>query len=569
MSSGHSLSINNHVKIKAKGPYYDGSLIRAWVIVRIMKIRGDVLYIKGSHVFDNVGECECCFVDDKGRKHPLTVKNRAEKSYEEHDGLLINVDYFEAEIELADVKQLEFKVCPIDDDASKAFKKPFTAPIVFGKYAKLFTRMKEAYYAKNGYLMTVKNKRLLITRAGRREEFKREIRYSREIIAKDKKYYLAFVRILAFFKKAFKKRPVWIFSDRDNAAGDNGEALFKYAAEHEKDAKLYFAVSGDSPDYSRMKKYGSVLKIGSLKYLLTFLAADKILSSQTGEWVCNAFGDDQKYVKSLYDFDYIFLQHGIILNDLSVWFRYYHKDMAMFVTTAQREYEAILGYGYNCDERVVKLTGLPRFDYLTNAPEKKVVFMPTWRSSIAGEPVPGTAHRAYSESFRDSEFFRFYNGLINNSRLVDCLKQHGYTGELYIHPAFSVQAVDFESNDAVKVMSGIADYNKVFRENSLLVTDYSSVAFDFAYLKKPLVYTQFDAEDFYSGHHCSKGYFDYVTDGFGPVTADVESAVDAITAYVSNGCIMEDKYRQRVEDFFSYTDTDNCRRVLEAIRQCC
>lgn len=46
-----------------------------------------------------------------------------------------------------------------------------------------------------------------------------------------------------------------------------------------------------------------------------------------------------------------------------------------------------------------------------------------------------------------------------------------------------------------------------------MITDYSSVAFDFAYMKKSLVYAQFDREAFFEGQTYDEGYFNYETDG--------------------------------------------------------
>lgn len=81
------------------------------------------------------------------------------------------------------------------------------------------------------------------------------------------------------------------------------------------------------------------------------------------------------------------------------------------------------------------------------------------------------------------------------------MKRYVYTGELYILPAVTVQAKDFQGNDIIKVSKTIANYNKVLAEGTLMVTDYSRAVFDFAYLKKPVVYTQFDAESFYTEYH--------------------------------------------------------------------
>ncbi|MDT9414117.1 CDP-glycerol glycerophosphotransferase family protein [Escherichia coli] len=36
-----------------------------------------------------------------------------------------------------------------------------------------------------------------------------------------------------------------------------------------------------------------------------------------------------------------------------------------------------------------------------------------------------------------------------------------------------------------------------FKDADLLITDYSSVAFDIAYMKKPIIYFQFDSDTFF------------------------------------------------------------------------
>lgn len=52
-------------------------------------------------------------------------------------------------------------------------------------------------------------------------------------------------------------------------------------------------------------------------------------------------------------------------------------------------------------------------------------------------------------------------------------------------------------------------YRDAFAEGSMMITDYSSVAFEFAYLRKPIVYYQFDKKAFFEKHTYRKGYFDY------------------------------------------------------------
>ena len=57
---------------------------------------------------------------------------------------------------------------------------------------------------------------------------------------------------------------------------------------------------------------------------------------------------------------------------------------------------------------------------------------------------------------------------------------HGYRdniGEIYIK-------VELLENSVVKIPSSKVDYKKIYKESNLVVTDYSSAVFDFAYLRK-------------------------------------------------------------------------------------
>ena len=109
-------------------------------------------------------------------------------------------------------------------------------------------------------------------------------------------------------------------------------------------------------------------------------------------------------------------------------------------------------------------------------------------------------------------------------------------------------------------------YKQLFAIAKLVITDYSSAVFDFAYLRKPVLYYQNDIEEFYSGKHTyNKGYFDYEKDGFGEVEYTTESLINRIIEYVENGCQLKDRYRERIEKTFPFHDKANCKRVYEEI----
>ena len=99
-----------------------------------------------------------------------------------------------------------------------------------------------------------------------------------------------------------------------------------------------------------------------------------------------------------------------------------------------------------------------------------------------------------------------------------------------------------------------------------MLTDYSSVAFDFAYLRKPIVYAQFDKEAFFSGEHSyTAGYFDYERDGFGECEYDLDSTIDTIIGYMENGCSMKEKYLERINRTFAFSDKNCCERVYKKL----
>ena len=95
-------------------------------------------------------------------------------------------------------------------------------------------------------------------------------------------------------------------------------------------------------------------------------------------------------------------------------------------------------------------------------------------------------------------------------------------------------------------------------ESALMITDYSSVAFDFAYLKKPVLYYQFNKD-----YNYKKGYYDFESMGFGKVLDNQDKLINKIEEYINQDCIMEEKYIKRVDTFFKFNDKNNSKRVYE------
>lgn len=367
-------------------------------------------------------------------------------------------------------------------------------------------------------------------------------------------------------------KALWLVHDRISRAGDNGEAIFRYLHEHPiQGVEPMFAIAASSPDFERMKQYGRVVDFNSEEYRKLFLRADALLSSSADGPVINPFGANRKWLSDLVACKFVFLQHGVIKDDLSDWLNKMSKDIALFITSAPRERESILRGAYGYGEAEVLLSGLPRHDGLlaaaATAPQKSqglVCIMPTWRKNLAGKVVEGSDNHEQLSGFEKTAFFKFYQALISDERLNDVLRTSGCKARFVLHPSLEQESSCFAGTDQIEIVKG-CDYRQMFLDADLVVTDYSSAVFDFALLRKPIVYAQFDQDEFYAGHLYSKGYFSYEEDGFGPVCRDLDSTVDAIASALESGCLMADEYRRRVDEFFFNSDKPRCEIVCDAV----
>ena len=98
----------------------------------------------------------------------------------------------------------------------------------------------------------------------------------------------------------------------------------------------------------------------------------------------------------------------------------------------------------------------------------------------------------------------------------------------------------------------------------MLITDYSSVAFDTAYMGRPVCYYHFDYDAYRATQH-PEGYFSYTDDGFGPVAGTQAELVSAVCAIIENNFENPSPYKERAEQFFDLKDCENCKRNFQAI----
>ena len=156
-------------------------------------------------------------------------------------------------------------------------------------------------------------------------------------------------------------------------------------------------------------------------------------------------------------------------------------------------------------------------------------------------------------------------------QLARKLAEEGYTLIFYPHvemqkymPLFRAHAPSCKN--IILADRTTHDVQDLLMRCSLLITDYSSVFFDVAYLHKPVIYYQFDDEEF-RAYHYQEGYFDYKTLGFGPVCDTEDALLEQISQAFANHMQMSPLYQKRTDEFFPLRDDGNCKRTYEAIRR--
>lgn len=369
---------------------------------------------------------------------------------------------------------------------------------------------------------------------------------------------------IAFIYKRFRK-DLWLICDNENEARDNGYWLYKYIVEFYPEQDVVYAINKKSPDYARVRDLGKVVQYGSLMHWIYYLTASKNISSQK-EGKPNAAVCYVLEVYGILKNTRVFLQHGITKDDME--FLYYkNTKMRVFVCSVEDEYRFVKErFGY--PEGWVQKLGACRFDNLfdTSGEKKQILVMPTWRNWI-GKQTSESYNYENVDDFTETAYYKNWCNFLQNSQLHELLERENITLVFYPHRQMQKYLKYFElEHPNIKIAKWPEyDVQELLKESSMLITDYSSIAMDFAYMKKPLLYYQFDYEMFRKGHY-PEGYFDYCMDGFGPVCKELNELINW-TEEICKGQFQElEEYEQRINRFFDENDRQNCERTVQAIR---
>ena len=342
--------------------------------VDVLNIHEDCLELAGRIWCPFADDLTITVENDRGESFPVTSKPAQFRKAVIFGEEMMRVRGYEIRLPLEDATTYEVYGQYQDNMPQRLF-------IKLGKFSHLSPNVEQLYFHNHGFMVSTnpENTKLFVEKKRGWKHLAKECALLKRCFH-DKKKAIAGYRILAHSIRPFLRKERWLVMERINVAGDNAEHFYKYLKRaEEKDVKSRFTLSEDSVDYEKMKAVGPVLPFRKFHYKLFVLLAKHIISSQGEDNIFNPWDDDSEYIRDLYKYNFVFLQHGIIKDDLSQWLNRFNKNLQMFVTSAKPEYESILNGDYFYDESVVKLTGLPRYDNLKqeSAPQKTILILPT------------------------------------------------------------------------------------------------------------------------------------------------------------------------------------------------
>lgn len=202
--------------------------------------------------------------------------------------------------------------------------------------------------------------------------------------------------------------------------------------------------------------------------------------------------------------------------------------------------------------------GAPRNDRLFTLKNDKKVFEKV-RETFC---IPPDAFVVlYAPTFRDD---RSTNGYLKSfEQIVESFEKE-YNKKTFVlvrmHPSVSNLELDYRYNDKIINASDYSDAQELSLATNCVISDYSSIIYDYAFLNKPVFLCALDIEHYNELR------------GLRPIIYELPfSLATSLEELIENiKCFNEERYYKRVSEFFQkypfYDDGDASKKVVEKIQ---
>lgn len=341
---------------------------------------------------------------------------------------------------------------------------------------------------------------------------------------------------------------IWLISERGYDAQDNGAAFFEWLCAQHPEIHAVYVISPGDADYAKMHALGDTVECGSKRHYELMYQAEALISTHAFGYTPDMVIYDHLARAGLFHPDGIsvFLQHGL-LDKQSTWLNRKAFKPDLFEISAWPEYE--IAHLFNRQPAACLMTsGQCRYDKLyLSQPGNTLLIMPTWRKWLAG---------VTQDEFTNSEYCHEWNRVLSASAIGDL--PHDWHIVFRLHPEMAGYYDKFHTAFPDKVTISVNDdIGDLIRQSSAVLTDYSSVAYDFIFRQLPVTFFQFDRERYISEHYsgiCIK------PETFGRIASTPENAAaDLVKSIGDIGSV------RIPSGFFIHKDAKNCQRTYDAI----
>lgn len=310
--------------------------------------------------------------------------------------------------------------------------------------------------------------------------------------------WLEYLTTVAFQKRLLKqsKDTILMFEKDLEYAQDNSFSLFQWVQNNISQNNYYYVMQRGARQLERLKHYQKhIVYAGSLKYYWLLVRAKLLVSSETPNNLYTSH--NRKYAgplvkKVLFKKTNFMLQHGVIAmkklgTQVDPVLNANSKIIDYFNASTQDEQKLIHEY-LNFELSQIPVLGLTRWDrfkYYDKTDKKTFLYMPTWRRGL---------FNMTPDEFIQSDYYKGISKLVSSSELEQYLQENESILYVYLHPfmqRFSEKLVAKSEN--VKILNSQIDDLPIYIQSAhILITDYSSVAWDFAFQRKKILFYQFD-----------------------------------------------------------------------------
>jgi CDP-glycerol glycerophosphotransferase (TagB/SpsB family) len=361
--------------------------------------------------------------------------------------------------------------------------------------------------------------------------------------------FLFFCRYLVRIVKKSDKKPVWLIGEYlSQTANDNGFAFFRYMESlgTTAAARYFYVATRECMEKNALKNNKRICVKDSFKHIYLFARADKCLVTTSMSDILPSYLHT-KHAKNKKQVWY--LDHGVVaMKTMPYNKNSYNKRLQKFIVSSEMEKGFLAA---QLGERLLNI-GLCRYDCLRHEPPEKkfVLIMPTWQESAVEEEPESCAS------------FKNLAALLTDAGFIGWLRQNAMSAVVVMHKFMKAYQVFFEHLSGEDVTFASPEHiNVLIRQCTLLITDYSSVAVDVAWLRKPVVFFRPDHDRFLH----ERGMYIREEDLFGykeKSVAGVLAALNVIAAGNFASSLPDDK---KVDRLVEWRDRGSCARLYKAL----